>query len=222
MTLQIPKRFSKKLVSNSSLQGPWRTAESLKLWKKARLMTIDLFMLIRQYPGLAGVEALSGKTSDFHSGGTQDVRSAVHGKIELQSFAWGLEQIGEEQGGRPRSVEHVEHENFTVTKHVDANTPKLFEICAAAIYLWSVDILLFDGVVQDLEGQEKTKPYLAYTMKGVHFASYSVDSDEGIPVETIGLRYGSIAVGWKPESSSGNPDVTGKLEAGWSNMFDFG
>ena len=181
-------------------------------------MAIDLFMKI--YTAGEGVGSLG--TGNFQSSGSLDARSnELTGKsMELQSFEWSLNQIGEEQGGRPRSVEHVEHNEFVVTKHVDAHTPLLFEVCAAAAYLWKVKILLHDAV--RTADNPNPEPYLAYTMQGVHFASYSVDSDEGIPVETIGMKYGAISVGWKTINHSGNGATDGVISRGWSNVLDIG
>lgn len=184
-------------------------------------MALDCFMIISSGNPLAGI--VSG---GYHVGGSNDSRTAVNKKIELRSFKYGLEQIGEETGGRPRSVEHVVHGAFVVTKHVDSHTPKLIEICASATYLSRVDVLLFDGqLTTDAAGKVvKQEPYLTYTMKGVHIAGYSVDSDEGVPLETIALKYGSIAVGWKGDNSGGNihDDSKAAYSFGWSNMFDVG
>lgn len=181
-------------------------------------MAIDLFMKIEEFPG-----------DKFLAPASLDARGAASEQqtIELLSFEWSLNQIGDEQGGRPRSVEHVEHDEFVVTKHVDANTPRLFDVCAKGTYLWLVKVLLHDGVQTTncpSEGQNPgPDPYLAYTMSGVHIASYSVESDDGIPVETIGMKYGAISVGWKRENHSGNDsDKTGVITRGWANVFDIG
>jgi type VI secretion system secreted protein Hcp len=182
-------------------------------------MPLDCFMIISSNNPLAA-------SGSYHVGGSNDSRTSVNKKIELSSFQHGLKQIGEEPGGRPRSVEQVEHGEFVVTKNVDAHSPKLFEICAAAIYVGRVEVLLFDGSLKkDASGKVvQQEPYLAYTMKGVHVATYSVDSADGVPVETIGLKYGSIAIGWKGANSGGNihEDSKGVHSFGWSNMFDWG
>jgi type VI secretion system Hcp family effector len=187
-------------------------------------MALDCFMIISSGTLLGGIEALVG--GGYHVGGSNDSRSAVNKKIELRSFQYGIEQIGEETGGRPRSVEHVAHGAFVVTKHVDSHTPKLFEICASAVYLSRVDIILFDGslTTDDKGVVTQQDPYLAYTMKGVHIAGYTVDSAEGVPIERICLKYGSIAVGWNGGASGGtiHEGAKGNYSFGWSNMFDVG
>ncbi|MEQ8788335.1 MAG: type VI secretion system tube protein Hcp [Pirellulaceae bacterium] len=137
------------------------------------------------------------------------------GPIEIFSYDFSIQQIGSEQGGRPRSVESVERTDCVVTKQVDAHSPKLFRYCCEGYFIGEVDIYVF--------GITPSPPYITYTMRYVHIARYEPSGKSNLATETIGLRFGQMTVHWNA-AGAGSKDqgnqLSGTSEATWSWVID--
>ena len=110
------------------------------------------------------------------------------GAFPVASFSYSIVQKGSESGGRPRSVESIEHGDFTVTRIADHRSPKLFRFVSRATYFTRASVFVF----AEYPGQ--TEPYLIFSMSYVHVSSYKVNlaSTSGVPIETISLKYGQM------------------------------
>ena len=108
------------------------------------------------------------------------------GAIELLSFDCSVQQVGDQTGGKPRSVEAVVPGDFNITKAVDGTSPLLFKWCCIGEYLSTVTIGCFSTV--------SDTPYLEYKLKGVHIAKWNPSSKGGLPTESIALKYGRLTV----------------------------
>lgn len=139
--------------------------------------------------------------------GSGDVRCP--GAIEVLSFEHEIVQHGSQAGGRPRSVEYVEHGDFVITKAVDAFSPLLFRICCGATYVGEAKLLLYSAV-GGWENNKCPEPFLIYTMSYVHISKVSPSGGSGVPTETIGLKYGQLQV--KHQST--------KIERDWSQVLE--
>jgi len=132
------------------------------------------------------------------------------GAIEVQSFEFAVNQIGSEQGGRPRSVEAIERSDLVITRVVDSRSPKLFRYCCEGSYLGIAELQIFGPT---------SKPYLVYRMSYVHISSYSASGGTEVPTETIGLKFGEMGVLFNNqgigEAAQGN-DKSGSVFASWS------
>ena len=112
------------------------------------------------------------------------------GAIPVNSFTYSVAQKGSEAAGRPRSVESVTHNDFSLTRFADNRTPKLFRFVARADYFSEANVLVF------AEYPRQPNPYLIYHMTYVHVSSYSVAlaSRSALPIETLTLKYGQMKV----------------------------
>lgn len=137
------------------------------------------------------------------------------GPIEILSYNFSVEQIGSEEGGRPRSVEAVTRTDFVITKQVDARSTHLFRYCCEGFAIGEVDVYVF--------GLTPSPPYVTYTMRYVHIARYEPSYENNLAIETIGLRYGQMTVFWNA-AGGGTADqgngLTGTSEATWSWVID--
>lgn len=109
------------------------------------------------------------------------------GAIEVHSFNFGINQVGTEEGGRPRSVEDIRRTEFSFTKAVDSRSPKLFKYCCEGTFIGAAELQVYGPT---------GKPYLTYRMTYVHVSSYEPSGGTDVPTEKIGLRYGQMAVKW--------------------------
>ncbi|MBB03091.1 MAG: type VI secretion system tube protein Hcp [Rubinisphaera brasiliensis] len=133
------------------------------------------------------------------------------GAIEVLEFGFNIEQIGSEEGGRPRSVEKVVRSDVKIRKAVDSRSPLLFKYCCQGTHLGFAEIQCF--------GPDPSVPYLVYRLQFVHVSSYSPSGGGDVPTEEIGLRFGEMGVRWNDAgigmAKQGNTK-TGTLHSNWS------
>ena len=142
---------------------------------------------------------LSLSTAGFKIGGTDQVNKEYGssdircpGAIEVLSYQHSVKQHGKQSGGRPRSVEKVEHQEFVITKAVDAFSPLLFRMCCGADYVTEAKVFLFSA--GGWADQTCPAPFLTYTMTYVHINEVSPSGGSGIPTEKIALKYGQMKI----------------------------
>lgn len=136
--------------------------------------------------------------------------AARPGAIEVLDFSFGVEQVGSEPSGRPRSVEAVNRSAFEFKKTVDARSPKLFRFCCEGTFIRQAECQIYGPT---------NVPYLIYHMRHVHVASYSAKGGSELGTETIKLTYGEMAVKFNNAGigteNQGN-SKTGTVQTKWS------
>lgn len=143
--------------------------------------------------------------------------SNAKGAIEVLDFEFKIEQIGSEEGGRPRSVESIERGELRFKKAVDSRTPLLFYFCCCGEFISEAALQFY--------GPSGCPPFLTYTLGYVHVASYEPSgSVNNVPTEWIGLRYGQMKVSWD-QTGMGNSTYQGNSRTGtttkeWSWVLD--
>jgi type VI protein secretion system component Hcp len=108
------------------------------------------------------------------------------GSIEVLDYGFSIEQVGTEEGGRPRSVERIKRSTVTITRWVDNRSPLLFEYCVKGEYIATAELQIF--------GRDRDTPYLKYIMSFVHIGKYSASGGSDLPKETIELIYGQMRI----------------------------
>ncbi len=111
--------------------------------------------------------------------------SLIPGAIEVLDFNFDIEQVGSEEGGRPRSIEDIKKSEFRFKKAVDSRSPKLFKYCCAGEFIGAAELQIYGAT---------DKPYLTYRMTYVHVSKYEPSGGEDLPTEWISLKYGQMAV----------------------------
>lgn len=101
------------------------------------------------------------------------------------------------------------HSEFSITKLIDAATPKLYEACATGKHIKEVTI--------DLASAKRGSPYLQIKLEDVVITGVANSSDPASPVqipsETVSLAHGAIKVTYtkqKPDGTAG-----GNVSAKW-------
>ncbi len=157
-------------------------------------MAFDAFLKIDGIPG----ESLDDKHKDW---------------VEILSFNHGIEQpasaTASSVGGG--STERVTHEDFSITKHLDKASPKLYELCSNGKHISKVTVELCRA------GGDKQK-YLEVDLEQVIISHVSPSgnsaSEDGFPTETVSFNYGKIKWTYtqqKRTDGTGGGNVTG----GW-------
>lgn len=162
------------------------------------MSTTDIFLAM-SYDGF--------KINGSQDYGTGDVRCPK--AIEVLEYSHSVKQHGSETGGRPRSVEYVEHGDFEIKKAVDASSPELFRMCCGAAYIAEAKILLYSAG-GGWSSSAYPAPFLVYTLSYVHVSYVESSGGGGIPTEKIGLKYGQMKV----------HQIVKNLEREWSQVLE--
>ena len=110
---------------------------------------------------------------------------ANHDKwIDVLSIDWGAHKPGA-GGDAARRRGDVKYGDITMTKEVDASSPKLMLACANGTHFPSVEL-----EAPERPGAQAT--YMKYKLEKVRITSYSIDATGDRPMETITLNYEKI------------------------------
>jgi type VI secretion system secreted protein Hcp len=131
-------------------------------------------------------------------------------KIELLSFSHGVAmQITGDISNSERTSGKPNHQDFTVTKYLDAASPVLNQSCCEGKAYPKVDIIIGrndKGAVVEL---------MRYTMKNALISSVSIGGGGGDkPVETLTLNYNQIS--WNFTSQMAETGKKGNVPGMWN------
>ena len=129
---------------------------------------------------------------------------SLPGAIKIVSFKLSVDAICEEEGGRPRSVVHIQHGDVEIGKDSDSRSPALFKLISRGSFISEATVFFRFNT---------KKPFLIYHMSFVHIVSYLVETptrytaadgtgdfaSQVFPAETIKLRYGQMRVIFRQE-----------------------
>lgn len=111
-----------------------------------------------------------------------------------------------------RAAEEANHSEFSITKLLDAATPKLYEAACKGTHLPEVVIELLRA------GGDKPVKYMEFKLKEVLISGVIQHGDptgnEKFPTETINMTYGAIEWTYTKQDEKGAEK--GKIAAKWS------
>ena len=131
--------------------------------------------------------------------------------IEVLSFNHGITQPASptavSAGGGTSA--RCDHQDFSITKHVDKASPKLYELCSSGKHLPTVTIEMLRAA-----GDKRVK-YMEVKMEEVVVSHVAPSGGQEFPTESIAFNYGKIKWTYtqqKRKDGSGSGQTTG----GWS------
>lgn len=131
------------------------------------------------------------------------------GKLELLSFSHGVAmQITGDIGSNERAYGKPNHQDMTVTRHLDSASPFLHQACCEGKAFPKVEIIV------GRNDAGKVIESMRYTMKGVLISSISTGGGGADkPMETMTLNYNHITWKFTPQKSEAGSQ--GVVEARW-------
>lgn len=131
--------------------------------------------------------------------------------LEVNSWAHNIRQpksaTSSSVGGH--TAERVEHSDMTFMKDLDATSPKLWEACSAGYTFDEVQIDFYRA-----NGEKRIK-YLQIKLKHVLLSNVTPSvNQEGVPVESFGLKYAAVEWTYIQQEISGN--TKGAISTKWS------
>lgn len=130
-------------------------------------------------------------------------------EIEVVSFSHGVSQpIQWKQSNTGRTVGRADHQDFTITKHIDLATPTLNEACCQGKQLGTITVTLtrVDGA--------QVLDYMKYTLEKPLISSISISGGGDLPVETVTFNYSKIT--WTYNSQKAETGKEGQNEKIWN------
>lgn len=129
------------------------------------------------------------------------------GEIEVLSWAWGVTNASAVAGTGSGKGKASPGE-FTFMHNYDKSSPILAKKCAEGVHFPSV-------VVTARKSGEGQKDFFKVTMKEVVITSVSPSGAAGGDIaEAIGMTYGAIEFGYKPQDDKGG--MGGEVKFGWN------
>ena len=141
------------------------------------------------------IDGVDGEAVDTTMGGTHS------DEIDVLAWSWGMSQSGGGGGAGQVSVQ-----DFSVTKHIDKSSPKLYEALTGGEPFPEAILSVRTAVDPGLPSLD----YLVIRLEDVRIVSVSAGGSSGDdrPTETITLNYGKVNVEYTPQPPDGSPEPT--------------
>jgi type VI secretion system secreted protein Hcp len=143
-------------------------------------MAVDMFLM------LDGIKGESG--DDKHKG-----------EIDLESFSWGMSQMGSGHRSSGLGTGKVEVKDISITKLIDKASPSLMLACANGKHIPK-------GKITVRKAGENPLDYLTIDMEGIMVSDYQTGgSDNGTekPMENVALNFAKIKVEYWTQNEKG-------------------
>jgi type VI secretion system secreted protein Hcp len=135
--------------------------------------------------------------------------SGYEGKIELLGFSHAVVmQMTGEVSGAERTSGRPSHQDFTITKYLDATSPMLNQACCEGKVFPKIDVII--GTNEN----GKVSEMMRYTIKGVLISAVSGGGSGGDRLlETVTLNYNHIT--WKFTLKESGTSLQWVFEGKW-------
>ena len=120
-------------------------------------------------------------------------------EIEIDSFSWGVTNIGTASSGSGLGAGKAVFQDFTVTKSADSASPVLFEKCAVGEHIKSAILTIRKS------GGKKLEYYkIKFTDLLVSSFSNAGSGENSVPVESVTLNYTEIKLHYTEQQQDGS------------------
>jgi len=128
-------------------------------------------------------------------------------EIDVLAFSWGVSQTGTASSGSGAGSGKAVFDDLLVVARASKASPLLWLACASGQHIKS-------AVLTCRRSSKSALEFLTITLSDVVVGSYEVDSsDDGPPLDQIGLAYAKIETQYTPVDPTGKPQAP--VKAGW-------
>lgn len=129
------------------------------------------------------------------------------GEIDVLAFSWGVSQAGDPAVGSGGGSGKAVFDDLLVVARTSKASPLLWLACAAGTHIKT-------AVLTCRRSGKAAVEFRTITMSDVVVASYELDSsDDGPPLDQIGLAYAKIETQYTPVDPTGKAQAP--VKAGW-------
>jgi type VI secretion system secreted protein Hcp len=128
-------------------------------------------------------------------------------EIDVLAFSWGVSQTGTPAPGGGGGSGKAVFDDLLVVARSSKASPLLWLACASGTHIKT-------AVLTCRRSGKSAVEFLTFTLKDVVVGSYEVDSsDDGPPLDQIGLAYAKIETQYTPVDPAGKAQAP--VKAGW-------
>ena len=121
------------------------------------------------------------------------------GEIEVQSFTWGVHNLGSSQHGGGAGSGRSQASDYSFVKMFDKASPKLMEMCCNGSHIPKI-------VLTCRKAGKDQQEYLKVEFSDAFVSSYQVGGSSGggvIPTDSISLNFSKIEMTYKEQKKDG-------------------
>lgn len=128
-------------------------------------------------------------------------------EIDVLAFSWGVSQTGTPSSGGGGGSGKAVFDDLLVVARASKASPLLWLACASGTHIKS-------AILTCRRSSKAAPEFLTITLSDVVVASYELDSsDDGPPLDQIGLAYAKIETQYTPVDPAGK--ALPPVKAGW-------
>ena len=137
----------------------------------------------------------------------ESVDAKHKGEIDVLAFSWGVSRTSDPAVGAGAGSGKAVFDDLLVVARTSMASPLLWLACAAGTHIKT-------AVLTCRRSGKTAVEFLTITMSDVVVASYELDSsDDGPPLDQIGLAYAKIETQYAPVDATGKAQAP--VKAGW-------
>lgn len=151
-------------------------------------MAVDMFLEI---------DGIDGESKD----------DKMKGQIHIESFSFGVEQVGTADSGGGLGAGKAKFEDFEFTMPTQKASPKLYAACAKGTHIPKAVLS-----IRKAGGTQDT--YLKHTFKELLVSSFRTANGDPQPQDTVKFNFVELSTEYKEQDSSGA--LGGAVTAGYN------
>ncbi len=117
-------------------------------------------------------------------------------EIQLNSFSWGAMNMGTSATGGGAGAGKVQFGDFSITKSVDAASPKLMLACAQGQHIKS-------AVLTCRKAGKEQQEYLKYTFTDLLISKFWIGGTDVMPADEVSLNFTKVEMEYKAQKADG-------------------
>ena len=150
-------------------------------------MAVDMFLKI---------DGIEGESKDDKMGG----------QIHIDSFSFGVEQVGTAESGGGLGAGKAKFEDFEFTMPTQKASPKIYAACASGKHIKQ-------AVLSIRKAGGKQEIYLKHTFSDLLISSFRTANGEPQPTDTVKFNFVKLATEYKEQLATGG--LGGTTAASW-------
>jgi len=150
-------------------------------------MAVDMFLKI---------DGIPGESKD----------SQMKGQIHIESFSFGVEQVGTSDSGGGLGAGKAKFEDFEFTMPTQKASPKIYLACASGKHIGN-------AVLSIRKAGGKQEVFLKHTFEHLLISSFRTANGDPQPVDTIKFNFVKLTTEYKEQDDQGK--LLGPVQANW-------
>lgn len=150
-------------------------------------MAVDMFLKI---------DGIDGESKD----------SKMKGTIHIESFSFGVEQVGTADSGGGLGAGKAKFEDFEFTMPTQKASPKLFAACASGKHIPS-------AVLSIRKAGGTQEVFLCHTFSSLIVSSFRTANGDPQPVDTVKVNFVKLVTEYKEQDEQGK--LGGPISGGY-------